>query len=250
MNKQTDNSGEVRELKVEVRKGRGKGVARKLRRAGRVPGVFYGMRHEPVSVSLSPGELVQALSTPKLRNTLLRMVSEDNGINGRLALVKDIQRHPLNRDFLHIDLIEVYPEIPVKANVPINLHGHPQGVDQGGTLEQHLRYVEIRCPAQKIPAELTVDVSSLEIGHSTKLGEIVIGEGIELLDDEHLVVASVAAPRVLEVAAPVEGEVAEEGAAEAAEGEAEAGADKAAEKKEAKKETKKETKKEAKKEKE
>lgn len=203
------------ELRVEARPESGKGVARKLRRAGKVPAVFYGSRHQPVALTISPDELVAALSTPKLRNTIIRMVSDDSELNGRTVMVKEIQRHPISRQFLHVDLLEVYSDVTVKAEVPIHVTGHARGVDLGGTMDLHMRYVNIKCPPEKIPAFLTVDVAELDIGDSIKLGEISIGEGIELLDEENVSVVSIAAPRVAEAAA---GEAGEE--AEAAEGEA------------------------------
>src|SRR3990172_11777373 len=87
----------VSEIKVEARAGVGKEKARQIRKDGSIPGVFYGKRHEPVSFSLEPGALKKALSTPKLLNTLLHLVSDDPEVNGRVVMVKEIQRHPITR---------------------------------------------------------------------------------------------------------------------------------------------------------
>jgi large subunit ribosomal protein L25 len=213
----------ISELKVSVRADKGKGVARKLRRQGLVPGIFYGPRHEPVPLALRPEELKAALDTPKLRNTVIRLVCEDGGVNGRRALVKDIQRHPLSRAFLHVDLMEVYDDVAVRANVPVHVTGHAIGVDLGGTLEQHLREIHIRCTPDKIPASITIDVSHLPIGGSIRIKELPVAQGIEVLDEGNISVVSVVAPRVLEETKP-----AEEAAEAAGEGEAkpEAKADK------------------------
>jgi len=211
---QQATQADASELKVEKRSAVGKGVARKLRKKGLIPAVFYGSRHQPVSLALDPEELVKALSTPKLRNTLIRLVSEDSEIDGRKVLVKDIQKDPLTNDFLHVDLLEVYSDILITTQVPIHLTGHPAGVELGGTLEQHLREVDIRCSPENIPSDLTIDVSRLGIGDSVKLGDLTFGQGVELLLDESLSVASVVAPTVVEEPAAEEEEE-----AEAAEGE-------------------------------
>ena len=218
MQSETYKEIEGRELRVDFRPGAGKGVARKLRKEGRIPGIFYGSKSEPIPMSLTPEEMVEALRTPKLKNTLIRMISDHNGLNGRLVLVKEIQRHPISRAYLHVDFMEVYPDQPVRAMVPVTIKGHAKGVDLGGTLDQHLRYVDIKCAADKIPSAIEVEVSELEIGGSIKLGQLSTEEGVELMGERHAAVVSVAAPRVAEVEEAVaEGE--EEEAAAPAEAE-------------------------------
>lgn len=207
-------TGDMRELKVELRKEIGKSVAHKLRRKGLIPGVFYGTRHAAISVALSPDDMVEALNTPKVRNTLIKMVSADAELSGRTVLVKEIQRHPTTREFLHVDLVEVYPDLPVKAMIPVITQGHPKGVDFGGTLDQPLRFVEIRCPAEKIPVSILIDVTELNIGEGIKVGQLKIEEGVELLVDPGQTVVSVVAPKMVAEAAAEE-VPGEEGAAPA-----------------------------------
>lgn len=216
-------SSEARELKVQFRTESGKGVARKLRRQGRIPAIFYGSKSEPVSMSLDPGEMVEALHTPKLKNTIIRMTSDHDGLNGKTVLVKEIQRHPLSRKFLHVDFMEVYPDQDVRAMIPIILKGQAKGVDLGGTLEQVLRFVEVKCAAEKIPVGIELEVTDLDIGDVIKFSQLTTEEEVELLGDEHATVVSLAAPRVVE---EVEAAVEEEGEAVA---EGEPGADAKAE---------------------
>ncbi len=214
-----EDDEKARQLNVFSRSEAGKSAARKLRKRGMIPAVFYGSRHAPVSISVSPDELVRALSTKKYRNTLLHLVCEGSEINGKMALVKDIQRQPLSREMLHVDFIEVYSDVLVKALIPIHLTGNPQGVEQGGTLDQHIRELEIRCPADKIPEEVQIDATHLEIGDSIKVAELPLGQEIEVLAEPEWSVASVAAPRVLEEVKPAEEEEAAAEGAEAEEGE-------------------------------
>lgn len=214
----------VRELKVELRAEAGKEAVRKIRNRGSLPGIFYGSRAKALSLSVNPEELVNALNSPKRRNTLIRLVSASADLNGRLVMVKEIQRHPLSRAFLHVDFMEVYSDRPVKASVAVLVKGHAAGIDLGGTLEQHLRFVDIKCPADKIPAAIEIDVTPLGMGQGIHVAALPVGEGIEILEDPQTTVVSVVAPRMVveEVAAPAEGEEAA-AAAEGAEGEAKEG---------------------------
>ncbi len=209
----THENLEAIELKVEKRTGSGKGVGRKLRKNGKIPGVFYGFRADAVSLTLDPAELREALETPRKRNTILRLTSDDSNINGRIVMVKEMQRNPLTRDFLHVDLMEVYEDRPLKVNVPLNIMGHARGVDMGGTLEQHVRYLQVISPVDRIPVSIDADVTNLDINDMVKVADLHVHEGAEILDDEQATVVSVIPPRVMAEALPEEeeGEEGEEG---------------------------------------
>jgi len=204
-------------LKVEKRTQSGKGVSRKLRKNGKIPGVFYGFRADAVSLTLDPAELREALNTPRKRNTILRLSADDANINGRIVMLKDMQRNPLTRDFLHVDLMEVYEDRPLKVEVPLNIMGHARGVDMGGTLEQHVRYLQVISPVDRIPVSIDIDVTNLDINDMVKVADLHVHEGAEILDDELATVVSVIPPRVMAEALPEEGE---EGEGEEGEGEA------------------------------
>ncbi len=233
----TENMGA---LKVEFRGNSGKGVARKLRAKGLVPGVFYGVKSAPVTLAMTPDVLVEALSTPKLKNTMLKIECDNKDLDGKFVVVKEIQRHPVSRDFLHVDLMEIYPDYKIRTKVPLKLTGSARGVDEGGTLDQHIRLVEVKCAPRKIPETFEIDVTELEIGDSLKLGDVELGEDIEILGEIRSSVVSVAAPRVLETIETdeEEGEEGEEGVegeeGEAKEGEAKEGEAKEGEAKEGK----------------
>ncbi len=208
-----NNAEGIREMKVEYRSAKGKGVARKLRKSGRIPGVFYGSKSEAVALSVDPDDLVDALDTPKLKNTIIVLTADHEGLDGKKAMVKEIQRHPLTREFLHVDFMEVYSDRVVRTVIPITVKGHAIGVDLGGTLDQHLRHLEIKCVPEKIPVEIVIDVAKMKIGDALKTSELEVGEGIEILGEMQASVVSIAAPRVAERAAGV-GAEGEEGEAE------------------------------------
>jgi large subunit ribosomal protein L25 len=166
----------------------------------------------------------------------------------RLALVQEIQHHPLTGKVLHVDFHEVAEDEKVTVSVPVETTGEAAGVKAGGTLEHVLHKVKVRCLPKDLPDQILIDVTALEIGKSIHIGEVKPPAGVQLLGDPHLTLVSVAAPRAEEVVAPVEGakaagdvemtkekkEDGTEGAAPAAKADAKAGDKKAEAKPDAK----------------
>lgn len=225
------------QLNIEKREGVGKGVARKLRAAGRIPAVCYSSGQSPEAVSLDPRALDRILRGSETgMNTLIDLVVGGGGVyHGRTVLVRDLQRDPVSGAALHADLFALDLTAKVSVSVPIHLQGHAKGVEEGGIVDHALREVELECLPRAIPKEIVVDVSGLAIGDSIHVRELVLPEGVALLSDGDLSVVSVVLPRKAEeetpaVVAAVEGAEAEGAAAPAAEGE-EAGDKKPAEKK-------------------
>lgn len=211
-------------LVVESREGTGKGVARKLRNSGRVPAVFYVGGQPATPIQLDPRLLEASLrhSAAGL-NTLFDL--EGAGLDGKLALIKELQRDPVKGFIVHADLYAVDVKQTLQVSVPVHASGTPVGVSmEGGILDQALREVEVECLPRAIPEELLVDVSALGIGDSIHVGEIPLPEGVSLISDPELPVVSVVAP-----AKPEEEEVEAAEAEAAAEGEAAEGAEPGAE---------------------
>jgi large subunit ribosomal protein L25 len=223
-------------LKVEIREGRGKGVARKLRAAGRIPAVCYGKNEATVALSVDPAVLRHLLVHGESgMNTIISLdVAGGAAPHGRMVLVRELQRDPVRGSYLHADFYQVDVEQTIEVAVPLHFEGRPVGVELGGILDQQLREVELECLPLAIPKEIVVDVSALELGDSLHVRDIPLPEGVTLRSDPDLSVVSVVAPSKAEEEAPeaVEGEAVEgEEAAPVAEGaetpaEAEGGADK------------------------
>jgi large subunit ribosomal protein L25 len=206
-------------LAVEVREASGKGVARKLRAAGRIPGVCYGRNTPSMSVMLDPHALEHLIATSEAGiNTLIDLKVDGGGaFDGRKVLVKELQRDPVNGALLHADLFAVDLEQTVTVAVPIHVTGTPEGVKMGGILDQSLRELEFECLPQAIPREISLDVSALEVGQSLHVRDLTLPEGVTLMSDPDLSVVSVVAPAVVAEEVPAEEEAAAE---EAVEGEA------------------------------
>jgi large subunit ribosomal protein L25 len=218
-------------LGVELRENQGKGVARKLRAAGRIPGVCYRRNAESVAVSLDPRELDLLLRKASSGiNTLIDLkVAGGGDFDGRQVLVKELQRDPISGAFLHADLYAVDLLQAIHVSVPVHLKGTAIGVSLGGgIMDQATRELDVECLPNAIPEEFAIDVSKLEIGDSLHVRDLEVPEGVEILNDLDVSIVSVVAPAVVEEAAPAE-EVVE--GADAAEGAAPGASDESAEKK-------------------
>jgi large subunit ribosomal protein L25 len=239
------------ELAATVREQAGKGVARAMRRAGKIPAVLYG-QGECMLLSVSPTSLTKILKSHAGSSALIALTIEGAKSNpNRTALLRDYQLDPVSGAVLHADLFEVSMSKPIRVKVPIQVvGGTPVGVKEGGVLHHNLRELYIECLPSALPDHIEIDASGLAIGSGVHVKELTVSEGIRLLDDAEQMVVSVAAPlsdAKLEAlltsgaAAGAEPEViakgkeaAGEGAgAEAAKAGAAAGEGKAAEKKEA-----------------
>ena len=183
------------DLTVESREGGGKGPARQLRRAGRVPAVLYG-QGECLLLSVKPDELVKILRSQAGSTALISLA-----INGakskakRTALLREFQVDPITGSVLHADFFEVAMDKPIRVKVPVHLTGgQPLGLKEGGVLHHVLRQLHIECLPSVLPDFIEVDASQLQINQGIHLKDIPKTEGLRFLDDlEHMVV-SVAAP--------------------------------------------------------
>jgi large subunit ribosomal protein L25 len=197
-------------------------VARKLRAAGRIPGVCYRRNAESVAISLDPSELDRLIRKASSGiNTLIDLkVAGGGDFDGRQVLIKELQRDPISGAYLHADLYAVDLKQTIHISIPVQLEGSPIGVTlSGGILDHATRELDVECLPDAIPEVFAVDVSGLEVGDSIHVRDIKVLEGVEILNDPDVSIVSVVAPAVVEEEAPAEEEVALEGEA-APEGEA------------------------------
>lgn len=203
---------ETVELGVEARSKSGKGAARAMRRGQQVPAVLYGAKRESVSVALDRKEF-EAKVGAITGTHLIRLASAAAGLGGRLVLVKEVQRHPVNHEVLHADLYEVDVNVKIRLRVPLQFLGRAAGVDLGGILQPIRREVEVLCLPTQIPELLEVDVAALGIHDSLHLSDLKPPPGVEIPFDADEAVVSVLPPVVEEVKVAAGGEAAEGGAA-------------------------------------
>ena len=197
-------------LNVEVREATGKGVARKLRAAGRIPGVCYE-QSQAQPITLDPRALDYLIERSASGvNTLIDLKVEGGGnFDGKKVLLKEMQRDPVTSAPLHADFIVVDLTHTIDIAVPIHVSGIAPGVTMGGILDQVLREVHLECLPDSIPEEIIADVTQLEIGMSIHIRDLPLPEDVKLLSDGDLSVVSVATPKAVEEEVPVEEEAVE-----------------------------------------
>jgi len=196
-------------LSANARDGKGKGAARSLRSQGQVPAVIYGHGRQPQPLALNARDLDKLLSHIQAESTVIEVT-----VGGQTAktLIREIQRHPIKRQILHVDFQALVAGEKVTVSIPIVLLGVPEGVRlEGGVLDQTLREIEIEVDPSNIPDHVEYDITNMVIGDSVHISDLKVPEGVEVIDDPETSVAVLAAPRavieeVAAVAEPVEGE--------------------------------------------
>jgi large subunit ribosomal protein L25 len=191
-------AGDRIKLKVQAREDLGSAEARRLRAQGFIPGVIYGEGKQADAFVIAERDLRQALTGEHGTHAILDVVVGDDGGKMRHAVLKDYQLHPTARRLLHVDLHEVRLDRAIQAQVGVELVGEPEGVTMGGVLTQVTREVNVEALPMEVPDRLELDVSALTIGESLRVADLVVPEGVRILDDPDGVLASVAQPRVEE----------------------------------------------------
>ena len=199
-------------LTAEPRAGAGKGVARKMRAAGRVPAVVYGHGVTPVHVSVDAKDLYHVLHTAAGANVLIDLAVGKDRV---LAMPREVQRDHLAGRFIHVDFLRIARDEKIAVEVPIHVVGDSHGVKEGGVVEHHLWTLHVECFPQDVPSAIEADISALGINESLHVSDLVVPASLTVLTALEETVVSVVTPQILKVeeVAPAE-EAAEEGAAE------------------------------------
>jgi len=186
-------------LTARIRKSKGKGAAKKLRKMAQVPAVFYGPKTESVMLAVDYPELERLLKQGSSDNVILDLqVQSDQGTETYKAIIKDLLIDPVKDIYLHADFYEISMDKEITVDVPIRLVNSPVGVTDGGILQHIRRKLNISCLPDKMIDALELDVSGLAIGDSLHVEDIDLPEGIVSLEEGHLTVATVAAPTIVE----------------------------------------------------
>jgi len=192
---------EMRELTIQKRAGVGKGEAKRLRRAGQVPAVLYGVA-EPMNIAVLPKDIYRLVHGHEGSTQLLRVSFADSG-EARMAIIRDLQYDPVSENLVHVDFQEVAMDRAIQVSVAVRHVGDAVGVkDTFGILEMILREVQVSCLPGNIPQVLEADVTKLAIGDVLTVKDLVAPEGVRILNDPNQAVATVAPPAAEEAAAP------------------------------------------------
>lgn len=170
-------------------------AVRKLRSAGRIPAVIYGGQTQPQILEVDRKALQDMLGHSASEALLVDLSVDKDSRPKRLALVQEIQHHPISGAMLHLDLHEISETEKVTVSLPVLPTGEAAGVKTGGGVMEHvLHKVKVRCLPKDLPEAIVVDVSALEIGKAIHIGEIPAPAGVEILGDKKAPVLSVIAP--------------------------------------------------------
>ena len=200
-------------LAAQSRTETGKGVARSLRRQALIPAVFYGPEVDPIPLILQSRELEKLITTGAGENILIDLNIEDGkSTQSHRAMIKEIQVDPVKQYILHVDLYAISMDKKISVEVPITLTGTAIGVsDEGGILQQVSRTLEVSCLPDRIPEAFELEVTALAIGDSLHVSDLEIPEGVDVLAEDELTVASVVPPTKVEEIEPEVLEEEEEG---------------------------------------
>ncbi|HIJ37595.1 MAG TPA: 50S ribosomal protein L25/general stress protein Ctc [Rhodospirillaceae bacterium] len=191
---------EVTTIDVAARDRAGKGAARAIRRQGLVPGVIYGNKQPPVAISVNPRRLWAEMNRPGFLTRLFSL-----SVNGKAeqVLCRDVQRHPVSDQPVHVDFLRVSAESKVHVHVPVHFINQEKspGLKRGGVLNVVLHELEVIASVDSIPSALTVDLTGLEIGTSIHLSSLALPANVTaVVHEKNPTVATIAAPTVAQAA--------------------------------------------------
>lgn len=175
------------------------GGLKKLRANGRIPANIYGRQTKAENLELDAREMTDLIHRSPSENILVDLTVKDNARQKRLALVQEVQHHPLSGKVLHVDFHEVAENETVTISVPVETTGEAVGVKTGGGVLEHVLFkIKVRALPKDLPEQIVVDVTHLEVGKSIHLGDIKAPVGVEIIGDRKLSVISVAMPKTEE----------------------------------------------------
>lgn len=200
-------------LKVKSRSESGKGPARRARSGGQIPAVLYGRGLDPVPLVVEAREMLKALGTEAGLNVLINLQLDKSK---HFTMLREVQRHPVKGNVLHVDFVKIERDVKIQADVPIHLAGESRGVKQGGVVEHHLWELKVQALPTEVPPAIEVDISALGIGDHLRVSQLAELRGVEVLTPVEEIIVSVVEPQVIQLPEEIAAEEAAAAEAEAA----------------------------------
>lgn len=195
-------------LRAERRSEAGTRPSRRLRAEGGVPGVLYGRGLDSTTLTVNRRDLYAALHTEAGTNALINLEVDGDKY---LTVARELQRHPVRGEIIHLDFINISLDEQISAEVGIDFTGEPEGTKEGGIVETIRASVNISALPTEIPSSIEVDITAMEVGDTLTIADLPTIEGVEYLDDEDSPIVTVIIPRIVEVETAVEVELDEDG---------------------------------------
>ncbi len=182
---------------VQSRDATGSRAARRLRKAGLIPGVIYGHGKAATPIAVEPHVMREAISTSAGLHAVLE-ITIDGKRGKRRAIIKEVELHPTRSTAVHIDLQEIRLDETIESVVTVRFEGESKGVKAGGVLDESLREVTVKGRVTDIPEHLVLDVTDLDINETGRVADLQVPDAIVVLGDPNQVLCSVLAPRKAE----------------------------------------------------
>ncbi len=200
---------EILNLKATPREAVGNGPSRVLRRDGKVPAILYGPKTEPMKLTIDKLDLEPLFKSGAVAQKLLKL--EIEGVDGkRNVMIKEMQTHPVSQNLLHLDLYEVTMDHKLKVMVPVVVTGKSVGVEMGGMLQIIRRELEVLSLPDRIPENITIDITDLDIGDSFHVQDLQLEENVEVPAEVNFTILTILTPKAEEEEEVEEGEGEEE----------------------------------------
>lgn len=188
---------ELQPLSVKTRATTGTGSSRRIRSAGKIPGILYGQGGGPVSIEIDEPEFKHLVHSRGGEHSFIDLKVEDEPALNCRAMIKDVQHHPIRGHFVHVDLFRIDMSRKITTVVPVVLSGQCKGVIAGGVLDHQTREIEVECLPADVPESYVLDITDLEIGDNIIARDLKALEGVEILESEDRAIVMVHAPRVV-----------------------------------------------------
>jgi large subunit ribosomal protein L25 len=193
---------EMQELAIKRRTDTGKGVARRLRRAGEVPAILYGGA-APMPISVNPKSILRMIHGHEGTTQLLSLKVEGDREGERLAVIREMQFDPVTERLLHVDLQEVSADRPITVRVAVHVVGEAVGVrEEKGLLGLVLHELDVACLPRNIPEHIAADVTEMRVGDVLTVADLVAPDGVRILNDPGQAVVTLSPPMAEEAATP------------------------------------------------
>jgi large subunit ribosomal protein L25 len=186
---------EIHKLNASVRTASGKGIARTLRREGKLPAVLYGSDIDSISLAVNAHDIELLLNKISYSQALINLAVENGQSFEKMVMIKELQADPISQKYLHIDFYEIKMDRKISTTAPVLIKGVSKGVEAGGTLQIIRRELDVVCLPSEIPDSIEIDITDLDMGDSVHVSEIRPKGGIEIPFDVDFTVLTVVSPR-------------------------------------------------------
>lgn len=186
---------EIHKLNASVRTASGKGIARTLRREGKLPAVLYGSDIDSISLAVNAHDIELLLNKTSYSQALINLAVENDQSFEKMVMIKEVQADPISQKYLHLDFYEIRMDQKISTTVPVLIKGVSKGVEAGGTLQIIRRELDVVCLPSEIPDSIEIDITDLDMGDSVHVSEIRPEGGVEIPFDVDFTVLTVVSPR-------------------------------------------------------